>query len=534
MTEVMIESAPIKKSPYDSPAISAYLEKNPLLKPFFEIEPNPESIALSCENRVYSTKKRKLLVDTLHRQYHESGIILNPESPVAKNLEALLSDEAYTVTAGQQIHAYLGPGLVLNKILSVLALAKSVQDHTKKPIIPIFWMATEDHDFEEINHLHLFGKDFSWPNPDQNTGPVGRKKNTGLPELGHEIKSLFQNDAQTSEWIERMISDYANSENYAQASRKIIHHFFESTGLIVIDPDDRNLKQSFRENLLLELKEPSSSMISNYDPALKSLHIKPQIHPRETNLFVVHNGNRERLIKHENEYRLATSGFQFSTIEMENWLNSRPEDFSPNVALRPIYQEFILPNLAYVAGSSEMIYWFQIKDIFEKHQLRYPAVWLRTSAIYLPNSVKAFMENAGFTLADFMQEWEEIQVKLAEMSLQSGDIPHTISAQILTNLENLEDTFRKSPLFDKTTLEEIKQVKKEFHHMHKALHDKFDQFMMNGPIAKKLNKVKIQYFTDKQERTMSSITLLRPVLGLIECKEWIKYSDFSRIFMVTS
>lgn len=529
---VHIERAPVKDSLYDSQAISAYINRDDKLTPFFSAEPSPAGVLELTSRRKFSEQKRNLLVEVLLEQYRDSGIQLSEESPVYRNLLSLKNKDSFTVTAGQQIHIYLGPALVLNKILSVLSLAEACNQKGDYHIIPVFWMATEDHDFQEINHIRLFGHSFEWNDPDGLHGPVGRKKNTGLKEIGEAIKALYKNDPDTSARIEIMMDAYESSNNFADASRRIIHQLFEAQGLVVIDPDSVKLKASFAEILRDEITRPSSSLIQNYDELLKSLHIKPQIHPRETNLFVIHEGNRERLIKDGNRFEIHPSGEVLSESTITKLLEEHPENFSPNVALRPVYQEFILPNLAYVAGGSEIIYWFQIRDIFSRHQIEYPLVWLRSSAIYLPENAKKTAEQTGISLNDMFKSWEEILRMLALNKDQQTFTPVAISENIQLDISRLEDSFRTSPWFEKSLLNEIHNLRKLQNQLQKQLNEKFDQYVMNGPATRKLNKVKQQFFSDKQERSEASIQFISPAIALLNGKDLINFSEFTHISMV--
>lgn len=534
MITVKTTSVQVKNTFYNSPAINAYLENHKALSPFLSQLPSPQSVVDQISQKQFSEIARNILSDALLNQYKQSGIQLDAHSPVLKNIETLRQANAYTVTAGQQIHAYLGPGLVINKILSVISLAKACSERTEHPIIPIFWMATEDHDFDEINHLKLFGKEFKWENPDGLSGPVGRKKNTGLAEMGQEIKELFKNDPQTSEWIEVMIQAYEKSDHYAAASRKIIHQIFENTGLVVIDPDDVSLKTEFKDILLREIENPTAHLISAYDEVLKSLHVKPQIHPRETNLFIIDEGKRERLIKKENSFQLLPSEKYYTPSSLKQLLSDSPENFSPNVALRPIYQETILPNLAYVAGGSEIIYWFQIKNIFEAYHIPYPVIWLRSSAIYIPSAVVDFIQNTGLTMENMFSDPESIQLKLAEYTQQIKSGPITINKKISILLNQLEEDFRSCEWFDTKTLEQIRILKKDQHNLSKVLAEKFDEHVMNLPQIRKLFKIKTQFFTEKQERLETSVQFLKYALELIYKKDIIKFSTSSTITLVIS
>ena len=204
------------------------------------------------------------LVEVLKDQYIQSNIDIK-NTTVGKNIESLLLKNTYTITAGQQIHAYLGPMFVAYKLLSAVALASACQ--TLDPdnnYVPVFWMATEDHDFEEISSIHLFGETFTWQKPVNTNAAVGSLSTAGLDLLGEQIKAKFKNDPETEAVIQKMQNIYNEIPNFAAATRKIIHHFFESTGIVVLDANEARLKSIFSPVLAKEIAHPQPELIDQY------------------------------------------------------------------------------------------------------------------------------------------------------------------------------------------------------------------------------------------------------------------------------
>ncbi|MDB4107515.1 bacillithiol biosynthesis cysteine-adding enzyme BshC, partial [Bacteroidia bacterium] len=315
----------------------------------------------------FSTEKREILVNDFYRQYAESGI--NTESSeVGTNIELLQRSDAFTITTGQQIHIGLGPLYVLYKIFDVLAICNEARElYPDKYFIPVFWMASEDHDLEEIQDVPLFGKNYHWETSQK--GPVGRMNPKGVSKIFNEIEEDFNLDNDQIEFVNICREAYSTSDNLSQSFRKILHHYFAHEGLIIMDADSVILKNSCQTVLTDELQSKNFASLQNSTERFESKGYKRQLIIRECNLFDLSSGDRLKVKSKQDKTASAVEG------------NESFYNLSPNAALRPFYQEWILPNLVYVGGGSEVKYWMQLKGLFDNYSVPMPIIHLRTSCM---------------------------------------------------------------------------------------------------------------------------------------------------------
>ena len=323
------------------------------------------------------------LQNALREQYNSSGIDLE-ENPLARQIESLADENCFTITTGQQIHFGLGPMYVLYKIWNTLALAKELKAHFPKfHFVPIFWMAAEDHDFEEICDLKLFGRSHTWVN--EQAGAVGRMNTAGLRQLITDIRSEYRLSTHQLRFLDLAEEAYS-LDNYANASRHLLHSLFGHEGLLILDGDDQGLKESWSETVISELKGDHYKKLKASTEALEAKGFEAQIHIRKINLFYLSENSRERIVLKDGKF---TAGDQLLCEEkdIDSFVRDQAANISPNVALRPLYQECILPNLIYVGGPAEIKYWHQLKGLFDHYSLHMPALYLRTSAVYLGSEI---------------------------------------------------------------------------------------------------------------------------------------------------
>jgi bacillithiol biosynthesis cysteine-adding enzyme BshC len=325
------------------------------------------------EAKKTSFQSRKVLHDALIKQY--AGLKVHPN--VSKNLDKLTTDNSFTITTGHQLCLATGPIYFIYKILTAIRLAEELKKaHPSKDFVPLFWMATEDHDLEEINHFYLFGKKFEWQPSDK--GASGKVRTDGLNDF-------FANVPDCPEWL----SDaYISSTNLAEATRKLVNHLFEEYGLVIIDGDDKTLKSLFVEQIKSDLQEEKySPIVKATSEELEKIGYKAQAYVREKNFFYLGDGFRERI-------ELQTTNYELRITEIEE----HPERFSPNVLLRPLYQEMILPNLAYIGGPGELAYWFQLKGIFEAEKIPFPILFPRKFATIIPANISEKLNASGIEI----------------------------------------------------------------------------------------------------------------------------------------
>lgn len=327
----------------------------------------------------YPDSNRQLLVSEIRKQYE--GIQLCKEQE--KNLQLLEESSTFTVCTGHQLNLATGSVFFIYKILQTIKTAKELSNkYPETPVIPIFWMATEDHDFEEIRSFQTLERRYSVSAP--HGGPVGRILLEDLHFLC-KIEQDFQKEPFGKEIIKMLKEAYLSGRSLSLAIRHLCQKLFGKMGLLCLDGDSHALKRAASFIFARELKENLTYNVSQPDTQriLKD-YGKLQVNPREINLFYMETPSRQRIEKTGIEgYRLVETGDKFSEKQMQEVLEKNPEKISPNALLRPVYQEFILPNLAYIGGNAEVVYWQELPLVFQALEIPFPLVIPRNSILFL-------------------------------------------------------------------------------------------------------------------------------------------------------
>ncbi|WP_417871629.1 bacillithiol biosynthesis cysteine-adding enzyme BshC, partial [Winogradskyella sp.] len=255
---------------------------------------------------------------------------------------------------------------------------------------------------------------------------------------------------------------YINHNNLAEATRYLANELFGAYGLVIIDADDRELKRLFIPQMQKELiEQPAFKTVTETNKTLEDLGLKIQVNPREINLFYIHEGLRERIVESDGVYSVLDSQFQWSKEELVAHLNEYPERFSPNVIMRPLYQEVILPNLCYIGGGGEMIYWLQLKSNFETQEVTFPMLLLRNSALVKTKKQAEKLEKLNISDADlFLKRSSFINKKVRKISNIDIDFSEQIKhlEQQFVDLHQLAEQTDKSFL-GAVKAQEVKQIK---------------------------------------------------------------------------
>lgn len=413
-----------------------YINEAGSLKGFYQYSPKIDSFANAIKNKNFSQEKRNLLSEVLLEQYKDSELELS-ELSISK-IESLKNENTYTVTTGHQLSIFTGPLYFIYKIVTAINLAKQLNEkYLDKHFVPVFWMASEDHDFEEISSINLFGKEIKW-NKLSHQQPVGRLNLDGLKEDMYNIELMLVSKAKAKYWSELLESSYNDKYKLSQATRRLVHQLFASEGLLIIDADNAKLKNELIPIIKADILEQQSFKAIQKTNEELSKNYKLQINGREINFFYLHDELGRKLIRPEgDEFKLQDTDIVFTRNEIENLIESKPELFSPNVVLRPVYQELILPNLAYIGGPAEVAYWLQLKGVFNSYEVPYPVVMQRNSFLLLGSSLKTKIEKSGLQLADFFTNESVLLDKFVKLKSESNF--HMYSQQIEVLFQKLID-----------------------------------------------------------------------------------------------
>ncbi|MFZ9847295.1 MAG: bacillithiol biosynthesis cysteine-adding enzyme BshC [Flavobacteriales bacterium] len=341
---------------------------------------------------------RKLLVSKLNEQYSSFDV----HEKVSANIESLLDENTFTVTTGHQLCLLGGPAYFIYKIVSTIkACELYAAKYPTKKFVPVFWLASEDHDFEEVNHLYLFGKKVEWKTTQ--TGAVGRMKMEGFSEVFSELESIVE----IPEFFRSSWSSMSSTSSLSSFTKTWLNKLFAPYGLIIIDADDRDLKRSFSPIIEKEFSEKIGKREVEKTNAILSEKYKLQVNPRDINFFLLEDNKRERFVEDGSDWK--------------KMLEENPEKFSPNVIYRPLYQEFILPNVAYVGGPNELAYWFQLTGVFAAHNLVYPQLILRDSFVVLDANQQKMLNALHFSLEDIFENTELLKSKFLKSKMEISD-----------------------------------------------------------------------------------------------------------------
>ena len=370
-------SIPYSETGYFSKLMIDYLNQDPQLQSLYHRFPVIENFKdqIQEKQKQFPQEHRTVLVQSLKNQYKNVAI----SDKTRNNIESLAKNNTFTIVTGHQLNLFTGPLYFLYKIISTINLCKELK--TKYPetnFVPVYWMATEDHDFDEINFFNFNRIKFQWNK--NASGPVGRLDTKGLEAVFEQFKQHLILGNNAKKLVELFEKAYLQHSNLTEATRLLANELFKDQGLVIVDGDNQDLKKLFAPHIKKELIEQSSiKEVEKSYPILNNYLI--QVNPREINLFYIENGLRERIVLEENSYNVLNTDLKFSESEILNLVDLHPEKFSPNVILRPLYQEVILPNLCYIGGGGELAYWLELKAVFELHETVFPMLLLRNSVL---------------------------------------------------------------------------------------------------------------------------------------------------------
>lgn len=493
-----------QKSGYFSKLIVDYLDEKPEIQSLYHRFPTLENFASQIDEKAknYSLENRLTVAEVLKNQ--------NIDFPISEathaNIELLKSEKTFTITTGHQLNLFTGPAYFLYKIASTINLCKQLKEiYTEYNFVPIYWMATEDHDFEEINHFNLKDKKIKWER--ESSGPVGRLSTEGLDRVYKEFSEIVGVGSNAEYLKELFKNSYLNHGNLADATRFLANDLFSEEGLVILDGDDVTLKTLFAPYIKDELLHQNSfKEVSKTIQELKEYTI--QVNPREINLFYIEDNLRERIVFENNSYKINNTEIQFSEPEILELLKISPEKFSPNVILRPLYQEIILPNLAYIGGGGEIAYWLELKNNFENHKVTFPILILRNSFVVATDKQIEKLDKLQISWAElFLPQQELIHQKTKEISKFKIDF----SEQKETLKTQFSELFKIAEETDKSFTGAVKaQEKKQL----KGLEN----------LEKRLLKAEKRVHTEKLERITTIQNQLFTNGSLQERKN--NFSDF--------
>lgn len=428
---------PFKDTQAFSPIITSYLSQDEKLKPFYLHSAGSRGIEASILSRQAFKTNRKILVEHLESTYAN----LSVTESVATNIKALSAENTFTITTAHQPNLFTGPSYFIYKIAHAVSLSRELNFlYPQYHFVPVYYMGSEDADFDELNHFTIEGKTYNWKT--QQGGAFGRMlldkyTDTLLEELNGQLGVLPYGE----EIIHILKSIYTNGKSIQQATLELVNTIFGAYGLLVLIPDAAIIKNEFASIITKELTEGFSYTLVQQTIEKLQQHYKVQAAGRPINLFYLKDNLRERIELQDDVYQVLNTEISFTKSAILQELADHPERFSPNVILRGLLQETILPNIVFIGGGGEIAYWLELKDVFENAAVPYPLLLLRNSFLLMKEKQQDIKEKLDLTDSEIfkpadtlIRQWvlqDPEAAKRTKINLQTlRDFYNTLEVQV--------------------------------------------------------------------------------------------------------
>jgi len=377
--------------------------------------------------RASKIKQRDLPLVKLVPILKEQNQRFGGDLPTFEKIDWLLERRACAVVTGQQTGLFGGPLFTLYKALTTIKLADRLNRNCEGCYVPVFWLASDDHDFREVNHIHVLDKNNQPVRVTYNGHPANSKIPVANVAIEDEINDLIQQLEELThpsdfkqDVLTQLADSYSPGTTFPLAFGKWLMALLRPFGIIIIDASDPRIKALGRVLFEKEIVDasPSSRAASETSAALLSqgYHNQVQLSGNFLNLFYAEN-DRESIAVNGDTFVLKRSNRQLTKPELLERLQTNPEFFSPNVLLRPLYQDTLLPTIAYVSGPSEGAYYAQMKGIYAAFDLPMPIIYPRKSLTLLEHKIEKVLDHYNLGVPDFWCDVEELVTQIAKASL---------------------------------------------------------------------------------------------------------------------
>lgn len=430
-----------------------YIKGERALRSFYQYTPDIISLQEAISARMQYKINRAALFEALQSQYEHLYI----DDHVKTNIALLGKEGTFTVTTAHQPNIFTGPLYFIYKILHTIKLASYYKTHFPQyDFVPVYYMGSEDADIDELGHIHLNNEKITWETAQ--TGAVGRMKvdkkllslvdriasETGVLPHAHEIISLIR-------------QSYKENVSIQIATLGFVNALFGKYGLVILIPDSRQLKliatNIFEEELM---RQTSASIVRKTAQRLSDIGYKPQAFVRDINLFYLQDDQRARIEKNGDRWQVSGTNISFTKEELLGVLHRHPENFSPNVILRGLFQEMILPNVSFIGGGGEIAYWLELKDMFEHYQVPYPMLVVRNSFLIINYQLNQIINKLGLKVTDIFKSVHTLQQEWVHTHAS-----HLIAVEnSLSSIEKIyHDLYVQAQGIDTTLLQHVEALK---------------------------------------------------------------------------
>ena len=414
-----------------SALINDYIETKGTAQSFVNYAATKEGYKKAIEQRASFPTNRKVLVEVLQNQYtqlakdiNDANVLNNNNNNalnnslnnkeafklVNDNVSLLLKENTFTVTTAHQPNIFTGPLYFFYKILHTIQLAAELKKQfPQHNFVPVYYMGSEDADLQEVGSYNLAGEAYQWNTKQK--GAIGRMKvDDELIKLLQNLEGYWSVKPLGKEAIDILKQAYQKGKTISEATLHLVHAYFGKYGLVVLQPDNAQLKAVFVDVMEKELRTGFSqkAIQPTKEKLASTYHV--QSDGRDLNLFYLKENTRARIDKQGASYIVVDANISFTEEEIVKELHAHPDRFSPNVILRGVYQETILPGIAFIGGGGELAYWMELKNVFNEVKVHYPILQLRNSFMFMNEKQTAHWNSLGFSLEDLFKPMLELEL----------------------------------------------------------------------------------------------------------------------------
>lgn len=448
-----------------SPLLVDYVEGHRSLNPFYRHRPEMDGIREAVTERRSYPVDRKALAEAIAATHGDRPLSESQQ----RNLDALLRPDTFTVCSAHQPNLFTGYLYFVYKILHSVALAKACnEENPGLHFVPVFVLGSEDNDLEELNRFHLDGKTLVWNT--RQTGAVGRMTvDSALLRLIDEVEQVLGREPHGRETVDMLRDAYREGATVAEAITRLIDGLFSEHGLLVLQPDKDDLKRKMVPVFREEFKNQRSyTVVQSTVRRLEQVH-KVQVNPREINLFYLEGDARNRIVKRNNSFFVDGTTKDYNGPSILEEVERNPGRFSPNVVLRGLYQETLLPNVAFIGGGSEIAYWLELRDLFDHYRVPFPVLVPRNSFLLVEPAQRELLSKSGCEAADLFRPEHEVFTERVrreathrlELTAEIEDIVRTYSG-IGSLAEAVDPTLGKHvSALEKKSVDRLRELEKK-------------------------------------------------------------------------
>lgn len=425
--------------------IEDYLAGAAALAPFFAGHPFDPS--------AYARKANEIDARVTPTQRASLRSVIRPTSEAARaKLERILAGEGLVVTTGQQPGLFDGPLYTTHKVLTAVRLAAELQSLLGREVTPLFWLASNDHDWQEANHTHVIDVHNYLRRielPERTDAPVSmahRMLGADVDAAFDQLTQLLPGSEFTPALLEQVRRAYAPERTMADAFAERIETCFAEFDLLMVDATDPALCALARPLFERELSRTSehARVLQSQTERVEAAGYSAQVSIASdaANVFYEDDLGRERLVREAGSWQLRRTKRRMDDSEVRALLADHSERFSPNVLLRPVVESALFPTLAYVAGPAETSYFAQIGCLFAEHEVGMPLIFPRASITLVEHKVRKVLDKMDLQLKDFRRPLQQLTAQIVRDELPA-EVSEALSA-LRAGLDNGYETLERA------------------------------------------------------------------------------------------